>query len=135
MLILLPWYLNKLHLEVVNSILHLFKVLLYSLILAFIAAINLASYYLGITINNHIFSSCHLGEIQPYYQSFVLYLVTHSAISQTASGLLITFRKVLSIRMITVCAWKYGLSFRATVTNTKVSFSIRGYLSFAPRNA
>ena len=58
----------------------------------------------------------------------------YNANSPTASGLLIAFRKGLSIRMIIVCAWKYGLSFRAAVTNAKVSFSIGGYLSFAPQN-
>ena len=34
-----------------------------------------------------------------------------------------------------MCAWKYGLSFRAIVTNAKESFSIYGYLSSSPRSA
>ena len=74
MLILLPWYLNKLHLEVVNSIPHLLKVLLHPFVLTFIVTIDLAGYYLAIAIHDHIYSSCRLGEIQPYYQSFILCL-------------------------------------------------------------
>ena len=74
-LVLLPWYLNKLRLKVVNSILHLLKILLHLFVLAFIVAIDLASYYLGIAVHDHICSSCHLGEIQPCYQSFVLCLI------------------------------------------------------------
>ena len=75
MLILLPWDLNKLHLEVVNSILHMLEVLLHPFVLAFIVPINLTSYYLGIAVHNHIFSSCRLGKVQPRYQSFVLCLI------------------------------------------------------------
>ena len=61
--------------------------------------------------------------------------IAHSAICPAASGLLIALRRGLSVRMITVSAWNYGLSFRATVANAKASFSIRGYLSSAPRSA
>ena len=55
-------------------ILHLLKVALHLFVLAFIVAIDLASYYLGIIVNNHIFNSYRLGEIHPCYQSFVLCL-------------------------------------------------------------
>ena len=34
-----------------------------------------------------------------------------------------------------MCAWKYGLSFCATISNVKASFSIWGYFSSAPRSA
>ena len=74
-LVLLPYYLNKLHLEFVNSILYLLKVLFHPFILALIVAVNLVDYYLGIAIYDHAFSSCYLGKIQPYYQSFILCLV------------------------------------------------------------
>ena len=74
-LVLLPWYLNKLHLEVINSILYLLKVLLHPFVLALIVVVNLADYYLGIAVYDHAFSSSPLGEIQPYYPSFVLCLV------------------------------------------------------------
>ena len=75
MLVLLPWYLNKLHLEVVNLIIHLLKVLLHPFDLAFMVPIDLAGYNLRIAVHNHICSSCHLGKIQPRYQSFILCLV------------------------------------------------------------
>ena len=74
-LVFLPWYLNKIHLEVAYSILHLLKVLLHPFILAFIVAINLTGHYLRVTIHDHICSSCHFGEIQSCYQSFILYLI------------------------------------------------------------
>ena len=67
--------LNHICPNIINSILHLLKVLLHPFVLAFIVAIDLAGYYLGITVHDHICSSCLLGEIQPCYQSFVLYLV------------------------------------------------------------
>ena len=54
MLVLLPWYLNKLHLEVVNLIIHLLKVLLHPFDLAFIVPIDLAGYNLRIAVHNHI---------------------------------------------------------------------------------
>ena len=59
----------------------------------------------------------------------------HNAICPASSGLLIALRIGLSVRTITVCNWKYGLSFRAAVTNAKASFSIWGYCSSAPRSA
>ena len=34
-----------------------------------------------------------------------------------------------------MCAWNYGLCFHATINNAKVSFSIGGYFSSAPRSA
>ena len=74
-LILLPWYLNKLCLEVAYSILHLLKVLLHPFILTFIVTIDLTGYYLRVVIHDYICSSCRFGEIQSCYQSFVLCLV------------------------------------------------------------
>ena len=95
MLILLPWYLNKIHLDVVNSILYLLKILLHSFILALIVAINLADYHLGIAIYDHTLSSCRLGEIQPYYQSFVLCLVvSHREVKMDHAFDLIPFQAV-----------------------------------------
>ena len=46
-----------------------------------------------------------------------LNLTAHNAIRPAALGLLIALYRGLSIRMIIVCAWKYGLSFRAAITN------------------
>ena len=62
-LVLFHWYLNKLHLEVVNLILYLLKVLLHPFILVLIVTVNLVDYYLGIIVHDHTFSSCRLGEI------------------------------------------------------------------------
>ena len=62
-------------------------------------------------------------------------LTAHNAIRPVASGLPIALRRGLFVKTMIVCAWKYGLSFRATVTNAKASFSIWGYFSFAPWNA
>ena len=56
-LILLPWDLNEFYLETTNSTLHLLKVLLHSLVLAFVVTINLTSYDLGVAIYDHVFSS------------------------------------------------------------------------------
>ena len=70
-----------------------------------------------------------------YCMSDSLNSIAYGATRPTASGLLIALRRGLSIRTITICAWKYGLSFRAAITNAKVSFSIGGYLSSAPQNA
>ena len=75
MLVLFPWDLNKLHLEVVNLILYLLKVILHPFVFAFIVTVNLVDYYLGIAVYDHTFSSCRLSEIQPCYQSFLLCLV------------------------------------------------------------
>ena len=70
-----------------------------------------------------------------YYTSNSLNSISHNAIHPTALGLLIALHRGLSIKTITMCAWKYGLSFRAIVTNAKESFSIYGYLSSSPRSA
>jgi len=59
-----------------------------------------------------------------YYMSNSLNSTAHNAIHPVDLGLLIALRRGLSIRTTTVYAWKYGLSIRATVTNTKASFSI-----------
>ena len=53
-LILLPWYLNKFHLEVVYPTLHLLKVLIHPFVLAIIIAINLTGYYLGIAARPYL---------------------------------------------------------------------------------
>ena len=63
MLVLLLWDLNKLYLEVANLTLHLLEILLHLVILAFIVAINLTGYYLGIAIYDQIYSSYRLGKI------------------------------------------------------------------------
>ena len=70
-----------------------------------------------------------------YCMSNSLNSIAHNAIRPTALGLLIALCRGLSVRTITMCAWKYGLSFRATVTNAKMSFSIYRYLSSAPWSA
>ena len=75
MLVLLLWDLNKLYLEVANLTLHLLEILLHLVILAFIVAINLTSYYLGIVIYNQVFSFYHLGKVQPRYQGFIICFV------------------------------------------------------------
>ena len=59
----------------------------------------------------------------------------HNAIRPTASRLLMALHRGLSVRTTTVCAWKYGLSFHAVVTNVKASFSIDGYFFSTPWNA
>ena len=50
--------------------------------------------------------------------------IAYKAILPAASGLLIAFLKDLSIKTTMVCAWKYGLSFRAAIINAKANFSI-----------
>ena len=57
------------------------------------------------------------------------------AILPVASRLLIALFKGWSIRTTIVWAWKYGLSFRATVISAKANFSILGYISSASRKA
>ena len=63
--------------------------------------------------------------------SNLLNSMAESANRPTASGLLIARRRGLSVRTTTVWTWKYGLSLRVAVTNTKASFSKGGYLSSA----
>ena len=70
-----------------------------------------------------------------YSTSNSLNLITYSAIRPAASGLIIALCRGLSVRTIIVWAWKFGLSLRAAITNTKSSFSIEGYLSSTPRSA
>ena len=70
-----------------------------------------------------------------YCTSNSLSLIAHKAILPAASGLLMVLFKGWSVRTMMVWAWKYGLSFRTTVTSAKANFSILGYLSSAPRNA
>ena len=70
-----------------------------------------------------------------YCMSNSLYSIAHSAIHPVASGLLITRCKGLSVKTITVWAWKYGLSLWAAITKAKASFSISGYLSSTQRSA
>ena len=67
-----------------------------------------------------------------YCTSNSLSSIAHKAILPAASGLLIALFKGWSVRTMMVWAWKYGLSFRATVTSAKANFSILGYLSSAP---
>ena len=61
--------------------------------------------------------------------------IAYNAIRLVASRLLIARRRGLSVKTITVWAWKYGLSLRAAVTKVKARFSIGGYLSSASRSA
>ena len=70
-----------------------------------------------------------------YYISNSLNSIANSTNCLAISGFFITCRNGLSVRMITVWAWKYGLSLRAVITKVNVSYSIGGYLSFAPRSA
>ena len=70
-----------------------------------------------------------------YYISNSPNSTTHNAIRPAALGLPIAFLRGLSVRLIIICAWKYGLRFHTAVTNAKVSFSIWGYLSSAHWNA
>ena len=67
--------------------------------------------------------------------SNLLNFIAHSANHSAALRLLIARRNGLSVRAITVWAWKYGLSLRAAITKAKVSFSIGGYLSSTPQSA
>ena len=50
--------------------------------------------------------------------------IAHKAILPATSGLLMALLKGLSVKTTMVCAWKYGLSFRVAVINTKANFSI-----------
>ena len=61
--------------------------------------------------------------------------IAQRAIRPAASGLLMTLFRGCSVKTMMVWAWKYDLSFRATVTGAKANFSIWGYLSSAPWNA
>ena len=70
-----------------------------------------------------------------YCMSNSLNSIAYNAIHLAVSGLLIAHRKGLSVRMITLWAWKYGLSLQAAVTKANASFSIGGYLSFVPQSA
>ena len=70
-----------------------------------------------------------------YCMTNSLNLTTHNAICLAALGLLIALCKGLSVKMTTICAWKYNLTFRAAITNAKARFSIWGYLSSAPQSA
>ena len=60
--------------------------------------------------------------------------IAHKAIRLAASGLLIALLKGRSVKTMMVCAWKYGLSFRAAITSAKANFSIWRYLVSAPWN-
>ena len=81
-------------------------------------------------------TTCPLMAVREQYcMSNSLNFITYSVIRLAALGLLIARHKGLSVRTITVWAWKYGLSLQAAVTKAKVSFSIGGYLSSAPPSA
>ena len=72
---LLSWDLNKLYSEVVNPILHQFKVLLHPFIFVVIISVDLTGYHLGIAVYNQISSSHGPGKVHPYYQGFILYFI------------------------------------------------------------
>ena len=73
--VFLPWDLNEFDLEAADSTLHLFQVLLHSLVSTLVIAVDLACYYLGITMHDHILSTCCPYEIQTSYQGFIFGLV------------------------------------------------------------
>ena len=73
--VFLPWDLNEFDFKAVDSILHFFQVFLHSFISALVVAIDLARYYLGIIMYDHIFSTCCLREIQPSHQGFIFDLI------------------------------------------------------------
>ena len=60
---------------------------------------------------------------------------THRTSHPAASRLFIAFYSNLSVWTTMVCAWKYGLSFRAAMISVKASFSIEGYCPSAPHSA
>ena len=70
-----------------------------------------------------------------YCMSNLLSSIAYKAILPTASGLFMALFKGWSVKTMMVWAWKYDLSFRATVTSAKANFSILGYLSSAPQKA
>ena len=69
-----------------------------------------------------------------YHISNSLSLTAYNAIYLVTSGLLMVLLRGLSVKTTIVCAWKYGLSFRAAITNANINFSIWRYLSSAPQN-
>ena len=83
-----------------------------------------------ITLGNSAMKSvttCPLMVVCEWYcMSNSLNSIAHNAIRSAASALLIARYRGLSVRTITVWAWKYGLSLRAAITKVKTSFSIGG---------
>ena len=67
-----------------------------------------------------------------YWTSNSPSLIAYRTSRLAASRLFIIFCSGLFVWTTMVCAWKYGLSFCATMINTKASFYIRGYLPLAP---
>ena len=61
--VFLPWDLNEFDFKVADPIFHFFQVFLHSLISALVVAVDLARYYLGIVMYDHIFSTCCFREV------------------------------------------------------------------------
>ena len=69
-----------------------------------------------------------------YHISNSLSSTAYNTVCPATSGLLMVLLRGLSVKTTIVYAWKYGLSFRAAITNANVNFSIWRYLSSAPQN-
>ena len=63
--VLLPWDLDELDLGTTNLTLHLIEVSFHSFTIAFVAAIDLTSYDLGVAVYDHVFSPCCLARSSP----------------------------------------------------------------------
>ena len=63
LLVLLPWDLNKLRLEITCPFLHLLQVLLHPFALALVVAVYLTCDYLRVVIHDHIRGYCYFGKI------------------------------------------------------------------------
>ena len=73
--IFLPWDLNEFDFKVADSTLYFLQVLLHSLVSTLVVAVDLARYYLGITMYDHIFNTSCFHEVQPSHQGFIFGLV------------------------------------------------------------
>ena len=61
--------------ETANLTFYLIEVFLHSFTLAFVVTIDLTSYDLGITVDDHIFSPCCSYEVQSCYQYLIFCLI------------------------------------------------------------
>ena len=73
--VFLLWDLTEFDPKAADSTLHFFQVLLHSLVSTLIITVDLACYYLGIAMYDHILSTCSPCEIQTSYQGFIFRLV------------------------------------------------------------
>ena len=69
-----------------------------------------------------------------YSMSNLLSSIANKTNCPTASELFIAFPNGLSIWTTMVCAWKYDLRFRATVTKAKANFSVGGIFLLPPKH-